>query len=138
MARRTVDPMEKKLYAIYTLKWCKKHLGVNKRKKGSPKFSFRLTFSDKDLNDYGFPVCGHYCHETNKIVIYNDFCETIESVVSTTIHEYTHYLQPTSKHFQYLKSYYYSHNPLEKEAFKNEIKYTKKCLRMIKKELQNL
>ena len=65
-------------------------------------------------------------------MIYIENCKTLDDVVSTIIHEYTHYLQSRTKYEKYEKEYYYSTNPYERQAKRNEIKYTKICLQDIK------
>ncbi len=66
------------------------------------------------------------------MTIYLPHCNTIDSVVSTTIHEYTHYLQSRLRYQDYQKDYYYSTNPYEREAKRNEEKYTNLCIKDIK------
>ena len=60
---------------------------------------------------------------------------TIYDIVATVIHEYTHYLQVRRKYREYELSRYYSQNPMERQAKRNEDKYTKICLKEIKKQL---
>ena len=129
MARRNVDIEVKKLFAIHAMKWCKKNLGINKRKKKTLKLSLRIRFVEED-DKY---VNGAYYIDDNKIIIYPLNCESIFEIVSTVIHEYTHYLQSTKKYFEYFKTHYYSTHPYEKQARRNELKHTNKCLRNIKK-----
>jgi Zn-dependent peptidase ImmA (M78 family) len=127
MARYSVDIELKKKYAMLTLKWCKKNLGVNKRKK-TPKISVRVRVMDGDHDMYG----GYYWQE-NKIVIYANKNKTLKDVVGTVIHEYTHYLQSMTKYYEYFQTYYYSTHPLEKEAYRNQNTFTPKCLYKIKR-----
>ena len=115
MAKKVVDSEVKKLFALYTLKWCKKNLGVNKRKK-PPKVLVRIRFYEEDDKN----VVGMYISYSNKIIVYDLNCSSIEDVVSTVIHEYTHYLQPWRKYWEYFKTHYYSTHPYEKQARKNE------------------
>jgi hypothetical protein len=80
-------------------------------------------------------VYGNYCFYRNKMTIHEPSCNTIYEVVSTVIHEYTHYLQSRPQYKIYQDHYYYSHNPYEREAKRNEDKYTKLCIKNIKKLL---
>jgi hypothetical protein len=100
--------------ANMTLNWCKNNLGVNKRKKYFPIWS--ITKGEEDL-------CGEYDHETNEVFVYWDQCDDVRELISTCIHEWTHQLQPIrSKYFKYPGSY--SRNPYERQARRNETKYT--------------
>ncbi len=77
-------------------------------------------------------VYGNYCFYRNKMTIYEPACETLYDVVATVIHEYTHYLQVRRKYREYEITRYYSQNPMEREAKRNEIKYTKECMKYVK------
>jgi hypothetical protein len=83
----------------------------------------------------GFDVYGNYCFYRNTITIYLPNNRTIDDIVSTVIHEYTHYLQVRNTYREYEKTTYYSQNPLERQAKRNEDKYTKLCIKEIKKYL---
>lgn len=133
MARIVVDTELKKIYASKALRWCMDNLGVNKRKKTYPKISVRIRFKSVEEK-----MCsGTYYHEENRIIIYDLNCKSLEDVVGTVIHEYTHYLQSTKKYWEYFKTYYYSNHPYELQARRNEVKYTKKCLRSVRKLVYN-
>ena len=69
------------------------------------------------------------------MTIHEPACDTLYDVVSTVIHEYTHYLQSRNMYKYYEQNYYYSTNPYEREARRNEQKYTKMCMKEIKKLL---
>lgn len=127
MAKYSIDIEDKKLYANLTLKWCKKNLGVNRRKK-FPKVVVKIRANNSD----GIPY-GEYYFIENRIVIYDSKCKSIKDVVSTVIHEYTHYLQSMKKYFEYFNTHYYSTHPFEREAIKNSNFYTSKCMYKIKK-----
>jgi len=104
------------------LRWCKRHLGVNKRKKFEPIWSVVKGY-DTD--------CGAYDADDNEIWIYWDQCEDVRELIATCIHEWTHQLQPIrTKYYKYPGSY--SRNPYEREARRNEDKYTKECWTHIK------
>lgn len=129
MAIKSIDIEIKRQYAIQTTKWCKKHLGINKRRKNQLKVSVRVNFKKSDQRDFH----GSYCSDENRIVVYDLNCKSLEDIVSTVIHEYTHYLQSTKKYWEYTQTYNYSTHPYEKQARKNEEKYTEVCLKTIKK-----
>jgi hypothetical protein len=131
MAKKNVDIEIKKQYAIEAVKWCKNNLGVNKRKKNKLKISVRVNFKKTDERDFN----GSYYSDENRIVIYDLNCNSLEDVVSTVIHEYTHYLQSVKKYWEYFKTHYYSTHPYERQARRNEEKYTELCLKSIKKSI---
>jgi hypothetical protein len=135
----------KKKYAILTIEWCKNNMGIRKTKKKE----LTLKFSDKDgyitINykrkkefKRKYPIQGSYCHYRNLITIYEPNCKTIKDVVSTIIHEYTHYLQSMYQYEKFEKIYFYSQNPLEKEALNNEEKYTNKCIKEVRLIINNI
>ena len=121
----------KKKYALLAIKWCREYFGLNERKKTKLLFNF----STKSRKIGNSMVYGNYCFYRNKMTIYEPACETLYDVVATVIHEYTHYLQSRTKYRNYEKTHYYSQNQLEKEAKRNEEKYTNKCLKHIKKNM---
>jgi len=131
MAKKNVDIEIKKQYAIEAVKWCKNNLGINKRKKNKLKISVRVNFKKTDEKNFN----GSYYSNENRIVIYDLNCVSLEDVVSTVIHEYTHYLQSVKKYWEYFKTHYYSTHPYERQARRNEEKYTELCLKSIKKSI---
>jgi hypothetical protein len=131
MGKKNVDIEIKKQYAIEALKWCRNNLGINKRKKNKLKVSVRVNFKKTDERDFN----GSYYSNENRIIIYDLNCNSLEDVVSTVIHEYTHYLQSVKKYWEYFKTHYYSTHPYERQARRNEEKYTELCLKSIKKSI---
>ena len=129
MAKKNIDIEIKKQYAIEAVKWCRDNLGINKRRKNKLKVSVRVNFKKTDERDFN----GSYYSQENRIIIYDLNCHTLEDVVSTVIHEYTHYLQSVKKYWEYFKTHYYSTHPYERQARRNEEKYTELCLKSIKK-----
>ena len=108
--------------ANMALRWCKRHLGVNKRKKFEPQW-YVIKGYDTD--------CGEYDADDNEVWIYWDNCEDVRELIGTCIHEWTHQLQPIrTKYYKYPGSY--SRNPYEREARRNEDRYTKQCWSHIK------
>ena len=122
---RTIDTESKKRYAIAALKWCESYFGLCDRKKRKPLFRF----SERKRKSDNFDIFGNYCFYRNEIIIYLPNNNTIYDLVATVIHEYTHYLQVRRKYREYELSRYYSHNPMERQAKRNEDKYTKICLK---------
>lgn len=111
--------------ANMTLNWCKKNLGVNKRKKYEPVWSIRKGEEN---------ICGEYDHEENEVLVYWDQCDDVRELISTCIHEWTHQLQPIrTKYFKYPGSY--SRNPYERQAKRNETKYTPIVWKEIKQKI---
>jgi uncharacterized protein YjaZ len=126
---RTIDIGSKTYYAQQALKWCRSYFGPCDRKRR--KLGFRVSERSRKMGNCD--VYGNYCFWRNEIVIYLPNNRTIYDIVATVIHEYTHYLQSRTRYRGYEKTHYYSQNPLEKEARRNEDKYTKSCIRHIKK-----
>jgi Zn-dependent peptidase ImmA (M78 family) len=128
---RLIDIESKKRYALLTLKWCEKYFGLCRRKKRKLIFKF----SERKRKIGNCDVFGNYCFYRNEIVIYLPNNQTIYDVVSTVIHEYTHYLQVRRKYREFEKTRYYSQNPMERQAKRNEDRFTNICLKEIKKLL---
>ena len=131
MAKRNCDIGLKKQYAVLALKWCKDFFGENDRKRS--KLYVEVTERKRTIKQH--EVFGNYCFYRNKMTIHTSTCETLHDVVSTVIHEYTHYLQSRNRYKYYQDVYYYSKNPYEREAKRNEEKYTRMCIKFIKSSL---
>lgn len=132
MYHKTPEYSIKKRYAVLSLKWCQEHLGFNKKKKTSLKLIIRI----KPIKEGKYEVFGHYDTNNNRIYIYGLSKLTVEDIVSTVIHEYTHYLQSNKKYWEYFKTHYYSTHPYERQAKRNELKYTNRCINSIKTLIQ--
>ena len=132
MNKRTCDITLKKQYTIQALKWCKEFFGENDKKRSK----LTLEFTERKRTLKGHMVYGNYCFYRNKMTIHEPACETLYDVVSTVIHEYTHYLQSRNMYKHYEKNYYYSTNPYEREARRNEQKFTKICMSEIRKKIK--
>jgi uncharacterized protein YjaZ len=128
---RTIDIGSKVYYAEEALKWCKDNFGLCDRKRRKLLFNV----SERKRKSGNSDIYGNYCFWRNKITLYLPNNTTIHDIVATMIHEYTHYLQSRTRYNNYEKTHYYSHNPLEREARRNEEKYTKICIRHIKKNM---
>lgn len=111
--------------ANMVLRWCRTELGVNKRKKFDPIWS--IVKGEEGL-------CGEYDHYENEVHVYWDQCENVRELIATCIHEWTHQLQPIrTKYFKYPGTY--SRNPYERQARRNEDKYTPIVWRLIKPKI---
>jgi len=128
MNKKSIDTATKKRITNLTIKWCKDFFGINDKKRTK----LKLVFSDRPRTIKKCIVFGNYCFWRNTITIYIPHCQTVNEIVSTVIHEYTHYLQSRPRYQTYQKEYYYSTNPYEREARRNEEKYTKMCIDDIK------
>jgi len=132
MAKKTPDfEVNKKKYTNLAIRWCKENFGVNERKR--TKLQLELTYRKRTIKRS--MVFGNYCFYRNKITIHLGECKTMFDLISTIIHEYTHYLQSRNQYKSYERTHCYYTNPCEREARKNEEKYTKLCIREIKKYL---
>ena len=131
MNKKIIDDKTKKKLTNLTIKWCRDFFGVNDRKQTK----LKLRFSNRKRTIKKSIVFGNYCFWRNVITIYLPHCNNEYDIVSTTIHEYTHYLQSRPRYQDYQKNYYYSTNPYEREAKRNEDKYTSICIRDIKTQL---
>lgn len=129
MSKKTADFDKKKKCAVLTMKWCQENLGTNKKKRTKIKISVRV----KPKQEGNYVFYGDFRSDENKIIVYGLNDQSLDDIVSTVIHEYTHYLQSTKKYWEYFKTHYYSTHPYERQAKRNEIKYTSECLKEIKK-----
>lgn len=107
--------------ANMAIRWCRRELGINKRKRLAPVWYVHCGAGGDN---------GEYDASDNEIYIYWNNCETVEDIVATCIHEWTHQLQPILT--RYGKYPDYHTNPYEIEAKQNEKKYTAKCWEYIK------
>lgn len=109
-----------------TIKWCKTNMGVyNRRKSGSFKYRVR-PMTKKELKEAG-ECMGRFYAENNTLVIFREHNDSVKEIIETTLHEYTHYLQPLSKYTALSVQYGYKKHPQEIEARRNERKYFGKC-----------
>jgi Zn-dependent peptidase ImmA (M78 family) len=81
---------------------------------------------------------GDYSSKSRLIRIYVNNHQTIEELVDTCIHEYTHYLQLAKEtqqleYTKYNKTKGYFNNPYEIDARKKAKFYTPKCIKDFKK-----
>jgi hypothetical protein len=98
-----------------TIKYCVENLGTNKRR-GKCGLVVRNQNPNEQERRYG-----EYCPETHTIRVFKNNCDNIKDLIITTLHEYTHNLQPIkSKYFKMLKVHGYDNHPMEIEAVENE------------------
>lgn len=99
--------------ALKIYEWCRKQYGRSKYNGKYPHFSFKK--GDHTNDD----LMGEYDFIDNEIFINSNQIETLEDLVSTIIHEYTHYKQNMRVDWIVLNKYfdpYTLDHPLEKEA----------------------
>lgn len=102
--------------------WCKKKYGRSKYNGRYPDIVFRKP------DYYTGEDWGYYDEDEQLIYINKDKHETIEDLIHTIIHEYTHYMQ-SMHHYQILAIYLDSHeHPLEIEADKVADRDLSECL----------
>jgi uncharacterized protein YjaZ len=109
-----------------TLEWCSANLGVNNRRK----YRFQISVK-KQLK--GEKRYGEFNCVSNKMTIFYNNCDNVKDLVTTVIHEYTHYLQPVRTYYGALAKYFdYNCHPMEVEARMNESIYFKKSWKYVK------
>ena len=108
-----------------TVYYCQHVFGVNGRR---PDIGISVKNQRSGPWHYGV-----YDSETNKIVVHKNVCTNIKQIIQTTIHEYTHYMQPVISHYNnLLEEYGYNNHPMEVEAREKENHYYKHCWEYIK------
>lgn len=104
---------QKRIIAKKTLNWCKSHLGT---RLAEVDFIVKKAGVTAKLNQEQ----GHFKFRCNQIVIYSDMCQSISSLISVVIHEYTHFLQPMEDYNRLHHVFGYEEHPFEVEARENE------------------
>ena len=123
---KTLDHKQIRKIVDKTVSFCESNFGVNKRK-GYCYVTVRAQNKNEESLRYG-----EYCPDEHKIFIFKNNCVNIKDLIMTTLHEYTHTLQPiASKYYRMLKKYGYENHPMEVEARENE-KYYKEVWKLIK------
>jgi hypothetical protein len=77
---------------------------------------------------------GQYDPNLNHIQIHYNICGTVQMMIQTLIHEYTHYTQNMKKYHVLYSQFGYDAHPQEVEARKNEKLYSP-CWKQIKKKI---
>ena len=123
-----LPPKTMRSIVYLTISWCMDNLGTNHRRKHMFNISVRKERAKRR--------CGQFHPVENKMTIFHDNNDYVKDLISTTIHEYTHYLQPIrSKYGLLSKSFDYDNHPMEVEARNNEEKYYKNCWEVIRRSL---
>ena len=113
------------------LKWCMKNMAYPTGHKYYPQM--KICYYKTKRNRFG-----DYSSNTRLIRIFINNHNSVEELVDTIIHEYTHYLQMPSQQDQkqynmYLKQKGYYKNPFEINARESADKYTSICLKDMKR-----
>lgn len=106
-----------------TLQWCVDNFGSPLKSGEVPKVRVRFT-GNKGL-------CGYY--RKRELYVFPHNLTSLKDLVSTVVHEYTHFLQmpklnDMSKYYRLYEVDGYD-NQFEREAFAAEKKYTKKVMK---------
>tara|TARA_R110001592_G_scaffold210577_1_gene462214 strand:- start:225 stop:656 length:432 start_codon:yes stop_codon:yes gene_type:complete len=92
----------------------------------------RLSGDEEARGEHSSTSKAQYDEETNVIYIYYPNMESVEDVLRSLIHEYTHYLQnitPLKRKMDKVDGY--DESPYEQEAHKNENIYIGKLLELL-------
>jgi hypothetical protein len=116
--------------ALAVLEWCKKKWGLSKFQDDFPKLR---CYKKGDGGGY----YGHFDDENNTIIIYLEPHPTVEDLVETVIHEYTHYKQNVTENYDNYVARYkaYNDNPYEKTANNRAARWKDRCIKDILKQL---
>jgi hypothetical protein len=109
-------------YVSLALDWCEINLGYHPFKRYRPHFSVHSKGPEFFM--------GRYIPWLDKIEIFKNEHETLEGIIKTAIHEYTHHTQNMFEYRILLNQVGYSSNPLEIEARENEKRWLE-CWRYI-------
>ena len=123
---KKLSKFEIKSIVNHTLNWCSDNMCINNRRK----YKFQISVKKQVTGDKRY---GEFNCISNKMTIFYDNCDNVKDIVTTVIHEYTHYLQPVRSYYGVLaKLYDYDYHPMEVEARRNEKFYYKKAWRYVK------
>ena len=115
--------------AYKILWWCISEYGRSKLNGPYPYLEF------KKADEYSQDDYGYYDEIEQVIFINKDMHNTLEDLVKTIIHEYTHYVKHSMHEYKILSKYLSHHrNPLEIDARRIERRDYKKCLKFLKAE----
>lgn len=113
--------------ASMTITWCKKNMGINRRKAYLPIWSLSSYCDDGS-------IVGDYDHTENEILIYYKNLDDVRELISTCIHEWQHQLQPCRSKYNKFKGSYNKH-PMEIEAYGAERLHLSNCWKGIRKKV---
>lgn len=100
------------LIAVDTTQWCAAHIGYGRKKYIPELFVERWNSTDYDKDETGY-------YSDYELHIAYDKVGTVEGLIRTIIHEWTHYTQTHNK-VRYAEGVDYREQVCEVEAFKNE------------------
>lgn len=122
----TLDNKQIRKIVNMTILWCQNNMGVNNKRRSKFKISVCKQHTKKE------PLMGVFDQFDNRVIVYYNNCESVKQLICTTIHEYTHYLQPILTYYLKLyKKFGYNEHPMEVEAEENEKLY-KECWNFLK------
>ena len=114
--------------ALRVYEWCRKTYGRSKYNGKYPGLTY------KKGNESNFDHMGEYDFYENSIFINSDQIKSLYDLVSTVIHEFTHYKQNMKVDWVVLCKYfdqYTTDHPLEKEAQEVELRDTPRCIKEV-------
>ena len=98
-----------------TIQYCKVHMGINRRRGESGVMVMNQSPNAEEKR------YGEYCPEYHVIKLFKNNIDNVRCLIETTIHEYTHTLQPVKTNYAKLYDKHgYDNHPYEIEARKNE------------------
>ena len=98
-----------------TIQYCQAHMGINRRR---GECGVIVTNQSPTAEQQRY---GEYCPEYHIIRLFKNNIDNVRCLIETTIHEYTHTLQPVkTKYMKLLEVHGYDNHPMEIEAVKNE------------------
>lgn len=106
-------------HALKVMRWCKRNIGVNRRRHYEPVLEWHSVSEDGDCGDYDF--------EDNIISVYKSAHSSVVDIIHTIIHEWCHYKQSKVKYYKYDNEVGYLKNPLEIQANEIADKLKYKC-----------
>ena len=99
-----------------TIRYCQVHLGVNRRRGDSGVVVMNQSPYAEERR------YGEYCPEYHVMKLFKNHITNVRCLIETTIHEYTHTLQPVKTNYAKLYDEHgYNNHPYEIEARNNEV-----------------
>ena len=99
-----------------TIRYCQVHLGVNRRRGDSGVLVMNQSPNAEERR------YGEYCPEYHVMKLFKNHITNVRCLIETTIHEYTHTLQPVKTNYAKLYDEHgYNNHPYEIEARNNEV-----------------
>ena len=99
-----------------TIRYCQVHLGVNRRRGDSGVIVMNQSPNAEEKR------YGEYCPDNHMMKLFKNHITNVRCLIETTIHEYTHTLQPVKTNYSRLYDEHgYDKHPYEIEAKNNEV-----------------